>query len=311
MNASTRTFQRAIGGAAALLTICLSSARQPVEVGEIKWERDLGRALEASASNGRPVFALFQEVPGCAGCKQFGREVLSDPLVVDAIESAFVPLLIHNNKPGKDAEVLKKFNEPAWNYQVVRFLDQEGKDLIPRKDRVWTTGPLAERMVSALETAKLPVPTFLSLLRDEHSEDLQQAAFGMHCFWTGEAKLGAIDGVVTTEAGWIGNKEVTLLTYQSKRLSLKDLVRKAAKVDCAHSVFVPKEQLAGTNLGKLKPLPLKGYRKAKESDQKKQLQGTTMANTNLSPAQATKINAWIRIDPEKARSFLSPRQTPH
>ena len=45
----------------------------------------------------------------------------------------------------------KRFKEPAWNYQVVRFLDAEAKDIIPRKDRVWTIEALAMRMVEALE----------------------------------------------------------------------------------------------------------------------------------------------------------------
>ena len=95
--------------------------------------------------------ALFQEIPGCAGCRQFGRDVLSDPLTVAAIEGSFTQLLIQNNNPGKDAEALQRFGEPAWNYQVVRFLDAHGGDLIPRKDRVWETGPLAERMIAALQ----------------------------------------------------------------------------------------------------------------------------------------------------------------
>ena len=102
---------------------------QPEEAGKVKWLRDLDTALLAGSRSGKPVFALFQEIPGCAGCKQFGREVLSHPLVVAGIESEFMPLLIHNNKPGKDAEVLRRFGEPAWNYQVVRFLDAQGSDL--------------------------------------------------------------------------------------------------------------------------------------------------------------------------------------
>jgi hypothetical protein len=35
--------------------------------------------------------------------------------LVDAIEEAFAPLLVINNKAGKDAETLKRFSEPAWN----------------------------------------------------------------------------------------------------------------------------------------------------------------------------------------------------
>ena len=39
------------------------SSRQP-ELGTVKWGRDMNAALKASKSSGKPVFALFQEVPG-------------------------------------------------------------------------------------------------------------------------------------------------------------------------------------------------------------------------------------------------------
>ncbi|MEP6671095.1 MAG: thioredoxin family protein [Chthoniobacter sp.] len=132
-----------------------------VETGKVAWGRDLKSALSASRRSGKPVFALFQEVPGCMGCKQFGRNVLSHPLVVQGIETEFTPLLIHNNSPGPDAEVLQHYGEPAWSYQVVRFLDAEGRDIIPRKDHVWDAAPLAERMIATLEKAGRPVPEYL------------------------------------------------------------------------------------------------------------------------------------------------------
>jgi len=131
---------------------------QPIEVGTVTWNRELTDALVKSAAEGKPVFALFQEVPGCAGCKQFGRDVLSDPRIVEAIETDFVPLLIHNNTEGRDAEVLAAYEEPAWNFQVVRFLDSDGVDIIERKDKVWETGPLVERMVKVLEATGAAVP---------------------------------------------------------------------------------------------------------------------------------------------------------
>ena len=77
--------------------------------------------------------------------------------MIKAIESDFVPLLVPNNQPGEAATILRKFKEPAWNYQVVRFLNSKGEDLIPRKDKVWTTPHLASRMVEALGKAKRPV----------------------------------------------------------------------------------------------------------------------------------------------------------
>lgn len=89
---------------------------------------------------------------------------MTDPVIVKTVESSFIPLLIHNNKGGTDAKILKKYGEPAWNYQVIRFLTSEGKDIIPRKDRVNTRTALATRMIHALEKAKQPVPAPLRAL---------------------------------------------------------------------------------------------------------------------------------------------------
>lgn len=35
-----------------------------VEVGKVKWGRDIDAALKESKKSGRPVLVLFQEVPG-------------------------------------------------------------------------------------------------------------------------------------------------------------------------------------------------------------------------------------------------------
>jgi len=262
----------------------------PVEVGTVRWSRDLEAVLLSSGQSGRPVFALFQEVPGCAGCQQFGKDVLSNPLLVEAIESEFTPLLIHNNQPGKDAGVLERFGEPAWNYQVVRFLNSAAKDIIPRQDQVWDTGGIAERMVMTLEEVNRPVPPYLRLLAAEHSPHLRQAAFSMFCFWTGEMALGQMEGVVSTQAGFNGGREVVLLSYDPAILSLEKLISAAGQSDCRHMESVP------------------DYRPAPASDQKKQIEGTPIAGLPLSAAQTTKVNAWLRVDPERALSYLSPSQ---
>jgi hypothetical protein len=283
--------------------------RQPVEVGTVHWGRDLEGALRAGKQSGKPLFALFQEVPGCAGCRQFGKDVLSHPLIVEAIETEFTPLLIHNNAAGADAAVLQRFGEPAWNYQVVRFLDSTtAKDLIPRKDQVWTTGPIAERMIASLGKAGRAVPPYLKLLAAENSPTLRKAVFSMACFWTGEMELGKIDGVITTEAGFLAGHEVTMLHYDPAVITLPSLIAAAAKVRCANAVWVPQKDLAEASSSRLKIDVLAGYSSAPASDQKKQLQGTPAAALHLQGAQATKVNAWIRVDAAKAVSFLSPAQ---
>lgn len=291
------------------LACSASNVEQPEEAGRVNWGRDLDTALASSKQTGKPVFALFQEIPGCAGCKQFGRDVLSNPVLVEAIETEFTPLLIHNNKPGKDAEVSKRFGEPAWNYQVVRFLDSEAKDIIPRRDQVWDTGGIVERMIATLMKAKRPVPAYLSLLAAEHSPRLKQAVFSMYCFWTGEMALGQIDGVISTEAGFMGGREVTLVRYDPSVISLPRLIAAAEKVECANAVHVPAADLEQAKASRLNVGAISGYRAAPASDQKKQVQGTAAQKLTLSTAQATKVNAWLRVDSTKALLYLTPSQT--
>ena len=86
---------------------------------------------------------------------------MTDPSIIQAVENSFTPLLIHNNTGGADAKILKLYKEPAWNYQVIRFLTHEGKDIIPRKDRINTSKALVTRMIKALDKAKRPVPPAL------------------------------------------------------------------------------------------------------------------------------------------------------
>ena len=81
---------------------------------------------------------------------------------------------------GYEKEVLERFDEPTWNNPVMRFVDAKGKDVIPRKDRVWTTGGVYARMTKALEAVKRPVPDWLALAALENSSgDVETAVFAM------------------------------------------------------------------------------------------------------------------------------------
>ena len=53
--------------------------KNPIEVGDVRWERDFDAAIRNSAKTGKPVLVLFQEIPGCSGVQKFGREVLTNP----------------------------------------------------------------------------------------------------------------------------------------------------------------------------------------------------------------------------------------
>jgi hypothetical protein len=287
----------------------------PVAVGKVAWGRDLEQALAASKASGKPVFLLFQEVPGCAGCQAFGRDVLSEPGMVKAIQENFVPLLIPNNtSEAKDAAVLKRFGEPAWNYQVVRFLDAEGRDLIPRKDGVWTGSALSVRIAEVLKKTGRPAAATESPSKKGAAAaagKTERVAFAQSCFWTGEMKLGALPGVVCTEAGYFDSHEVTMVEYDPAKTTLEQLITGAKSADVATNLYV-------TNADQLAVAQKRGFTAAKKldggysvasvSDQKKQVQGTAFCKVKLTPEQATKVNAFARTAPQEAMKYLTAEQ---
>ncbi|MEM7394291.1 MAG: VPGUxxT family thioredoxin-like (seleno)protein, type 2 [Verrucomicrobiota bacterium] len=295
-----------------ILLFCVpafSEVKQAVEIGEVQWGRDLEGALRQSTRSGKPVLALFQEVPGCAGCQKFGKNVLSHDLLVEAIETEFIPILVYNNQ-AEDKHLLKRFGEPAWNYQVIRFLDGKGRDIIPRKDKVWSIGGVARRMGEALKQAGRPTPGYLSGLALAHDNPhLATTEFSMFCFWTGEMHIGAVDGVIRTEAGFNNGKEVTRVWYDRSKVSLPDLAKTASTAKCANTVLTgdAAERKTLSELRFKTEVP-RAYRKAPVSDQKKQLSGTAFGRLDLTPWQRTKVNAFARRDRQKALSYLSPRQ---
>jgi len=287
-------------------------ADNPVEIGLVRWQRDFPGALAASGHTGKPILLLFQEVPGCIGCQTFGQEVLSHPLLVEAIEDNFIPVLVYNNRNGgMDKELLERFAEPSWNFQVMRFLNQRGEDIIPRKDQVWTVGETAQRMALALETVDRPVPRYLgNLALEEDGDNLRQVVFSMFCFWTGEYTFGRFDGVVATEAGFVGEREVTRVVYHRQNLERDELIRLAAEQQCATTVYhLPGDDFDAHGLAK-EVWREERYRRAPEDDQKKQLQGRLPAHhqAHLTPMQLTKLNAFLPDDRDTALSSLSPRQ---
>lgn len=133
-------------------------------------------------------------------------------------------------------------------------------------------------------------------------EGTERVALCQYCFWTGEFKIGAIEGVTTTQAGFIEGREVTLVTYDPKATSLEKILKQAKADGVATAVYLDDpSQLKGAR-------KINGYRPAPARDQKKQIQGTAFATLKLTPEQATKVNAFARSQPKKAAEYLTPEQ---
>jgi hypothetical protein len=253
------------------LPIPQSPVNQPEELGKVHWLRDLELGKTESQKSGKPILILFQEVPGCSNCTRYGNTTLSDPLIVEAIETYFVPVCIFNNKGGKDAEALRTFNEPAWNNPVVRIVRSNDQDVVLRMPNFNSSLQLVNGMRRALDLTGTTAPRYLELLEEELSAreaGLQTATFSMYCFWTGEGTFGAISGVIETAPGYQDGKEVVKVQFDpsvTSRATLEKLtqpknITACAKNDGFRPDSEPKYYLAQTDYRKIPMTSLQACR---------------------------------------------------
>lgn len=237
--------------------------------------------------------------------------MLSHPILADAIENEFVAAAVHNSvregEKSGDARALARFAEPAWNNPVVRYVDGDGHDLLPRRDGVYAAGAVAERMIAALEAAGRSVPAYLRLAASElDPRPRSRATFEMHCFWEGEARLGALDGVLATRPGFLLGNEVVEVEFDPRTIPFPRLLAEARRLECARRAFAhdPKDAAAAGDGAALAP---QRAGDAPESDRKRALAASPLRLLPLTEAQAARVNAALARG-GAADEFLSPRQ---
>lgn len=285
--------------------------KQPEELGDVTWYRDYQKALSIAEKEQKPVLILFQEVPGCSTCRNYGNKVLSHPLIVEAIETLFVPLAIYNNKGGADAKVLKAYNEPTWNNPVVRIINDKEYELVPRLGNNYSAAGLVTNMLQALDYHNQVAPGYLELLGEElraQSKGTETATVAMSCYWSGEGKLGQINGIVGTQAGFMGGKEVVHIEYNPEILTYDNLIEKAQKNQCANHIYTENksQQIAAKEVvSSNKVSAKKQFRLA--HDPKYYLSRTHYQYVPMTPLQASRANSLVgnRKSPE---AVLSPEQ---
>jgi Peptide methionine sulfoxide reductase len=277
---------------------CTYPKSNPVELGKVNWGRNYEKALTDALRLNLPVLILFQEVPGCSNCTTFGKEILSHPLLVEAIETCFVPLCIYNNVGGADHQVLEKYGEPTWNNPVIRIVDYNGKDIVSRQPDFRYKEKTLVTITEALRKRNVEIPGYLALLMEEWSAKADEAYLSMYCFWTGEKEIAKIPGVIGTEAGYMHGNEVVKVIFDKHKTDLDKISNLAKKVGCADQIYGDVTQ---GKIDKITSL----YRIDKED--KYYLSRSKYKVIPMTTLQKTSVNSALGLghNPEK---YLSPKQ---
>lgn len=264
-----------------------------VELGKVAWLRDYDAALALAKEIEKPILILFQEVPGCLNCQRFGREVMSNPLIVDVIEEQFIPLCIFNNNSGTDAEILDKFGEPSWNNPVVRIIDKNEKELTKRMAR-FHPQEIVNGIVQALEKHDQEIPSYFQLLQQHINAEygtVEKAVFPMYCFWSGELKLGQVDGVVNTLPGFMNGREVVEVFYDAEETSYKDVITQAKDMGAIEGAYVENKVQQNTAEEYFTDSKIKETNKFRlDGEPKYYLSKTLYKNVPMLPLQRIRVN---------------------
>ncbi|MCC6816218.1 MAG: peptide-methionine (S)-S-oxide reductase [Saprospiraceae bacterium] len=276
-----------------------------IELGRVKWSRDLLEARIQSKILKKDIFILFQEIPGCSTCKNYGKNVLSHPLIVEIIEDLFIPLAIHNNKTGKDREVLNLFGEPAWNNPVVRIVDQDLKDVVSRLSGNYSSYGLISTIIAALQVKNKKIDKYILLLEEEmlaQSIGTKTAYLGMYCFWSGEKCYAQAEGVVSTKAGFMNGSEVVEVQYNPQKTDLDEIIRHGKSQNCADKLFTNDLSIKSSAII-IKPQTL--FKADKES--KYYLYHSQYKSVPMTELQACYLNDLLSQN-KSVDDYLSPRQ---
>lgn len=308
------------------------------ELGQTRFLRSLAEAKKLSKASGRPIALLFQELPGCSTCTNFGRDVLSDVVISDLIAERFVACAVNNRgESEEDKAALAAYHEPYLNNPVLRFVDASGRDLLPREAGVYDPASILRRMVAVLDGLKSGGPPLYAQLHLQSLElvefggahagappsPFERATFQCSCYWVGEAVLGSIDGVAATEPGWLSGSEVVRAAIDTRLTTLAKVARRVNELDGAMALVPHSPAQAEAVAAAGVDIPLRRKRagasggkpnvfsKVAESEVKYYLKNSPsvgkQARATMLATQRARVNAAIHAGADLAK-FLSPTQ---
>lgn len=123
----------------------------------------------------------------------------------------------------------------------------------------------------------------------------ETAVFSMYCYWTGEATLGRVPGVVATRIGHLPGAEIVQVTYDPARTDLGKLATALKANRSFYSLIAPSRQERERALAHLPGIEVKVDDDAPdflESKHSLRTRHPDLYYLDLSEAQAIALNSW-------------------
>lgn len=141
-------------------------------------------------------------------------------------------------------------------------------------------------MTSAAQPAASPAPPART----------ETAVFSMYCYWTGEAAVGQVPGVVRTRIGSLGGNEVVEVEYDPARTDVGRLAQALKRRNSFYALLAPDRE-AAARASRLLPasdVEVRSGRVRYTEEPKHSLRVVhpELLDLDLTEAQAIALNSW-------------------
>jgi len=144
----------------------------------------------------------------------------------------------------------------------------------------------------------------------ETDRKVESATFSMYCYWTGEATLGRVDGVLSSRIGHWGGKEIVQVDYDPQVTGVAELTEALKLQRSFYSVIVGAEVEREQAARQLEPREIAVHRGEPHFIEPKHSLRTRhpeLLKLDLSESQAIALNSWSYFGGEMP-DVLAPEQ---
>jgi len=241
------------------------------------------------------------------------NEILSHPLIVEAIESNFIPVAISPTAATRQNLLASPSDMETETAMLIIGTDNQRKTK-GSSDEIWMKH-FTEIILDALHQEGIPAPRYLELVNEEFNatERRESTVITLHCFWSGEIELGTERGVVYTEPGYIGDREAMYLEFDNSTISYRDILKSSLDLNLINEAFplnenqnavahsiMPDEKVVDSDTDAFVPAP-------KKANYKRYLSKSLYRFLPMTKKQAIMVNNALFLEEDPAE-LLSPRQ---